>query len=210
MYFANYCLKSLLKTTLTEFLKGIKNNDKKILKKIQVIFFNINFLYLLVSFLISLIINDFINILTHGKLIDSAKYIPFLFLSSQAAINLFITENYLILQNKVKFLSSISSLGSILFILSLPITLYYFQLWGAVLSYMSLRFFLFIFMQKQIKNYYFSRWNNNFYLIFFISLILLVILNLSYLNSFLTYTLAVMTLLSITFVFNNFIKSLKL
>lgn len=209
MYFSYTLIKNTLKTILSDLLKAIKNSDKKNLKKIQEIFLNINYLFLLFSLLISLTINDFINILTHGKLVEAAKYVPFLFLITQLTVNHFIIENYLILQNKIKSISTITSSANILFILSLPITLYYFQLWGAILSYGLLKFFINILLQKKIDDFYFSKLNRNFYLTFFISLILLIILNLSNLNNFLIYISVIFILFLIGIVLKDFIKSLK-
>jgi len=209
MYFSYTLIKNTLKTILSDFLKSIKKSDKKKLEKIQEIFLNMNYLFLLFSLLISLTINDFINILTHGKLVESAKYVPFLFLITQIAINQFIAQNYLILQNKIKSISVTTTLLNIFFILSLPITLYCFQLWGAVLSYGLLRFMIVILLQKKIDDFYFSKLNRNFYLTFFISLTLLTILNLSNLNNFLVYISAIFILFFIGVVLKEFIKSLK-
>ena len=209
MYFAFNIVKGTLKTILSDFLKAIKNKNKANLTKIEKIFFNINLLFFLSSILISLFIYDFINLLTHGKLVEAAKYVPFLFLITQTSLNYFIVENYLILQNKVKLLSLTVTYSNIFLIVLLPFFLYFFNLWGLVALYGLQRLLFILYIQNKIKNYYFVKFNINFYLTFFSSLLVLVLLNIFTLNNFLFYSLALFLIIIIIITLKNFIRSLK-
>ena len=205
-FFYNF-IKNVLKIFLSEFIRIIQIKSKARIYRLENKFIDFNYIYFFLSILASLLSYEVIKILTHGKFLDSAKYVPFLFLITLTSLQTFINENYLINSNKIKLLMLIKSSSNIFFIFLMPFSLFYFGIWGLIFLHALNQFFINFLYTKFINlNPFFDRFNINFYKTFFLSLISLLILLTVNINF---YTKIILILICIFFLFKYLFKFLN-
>jgi O-antigen/teichoic acid export membrane protein len=205
-FFYNF-IKNFLKIFLSEFIKVIQNKSKSRTYRLENIFIDFNCIYFLLSILASLLSYDVIKILTHGKFIDSAKYVPFLFLITLTSLQNFINENYIIQINKIKRLMKIKISCNIFFIFLMPLFLFLFGIWGIIFLLGFNQLFINFLYTKYFNLYFFfSRFNKSFYKTFFLSFAFLLILLIVNVNVYIKF---ILLLICIIFLFKYLLKFLN-
>jgi O-antigen/teichoic acid export membrane protein len=162
--------KGLQKNFISDLINVFKKYSSYKINFIESKLIEINYLFFYLCVIATLFSHDVLELLTHGKFVDSAIYVPFWFLVGIISMQDFVLQNYLIVKKKINIILKISTFSNLYLIILMPIFIKFFGIFGCVLFYISYKF-LSVYLKRLnchqiiLLNYY-----KNYNLIFFLSL----------------------------------------
>jgi len=178
--FLNFFLmiyKNTLKNFLSDFITNIKN--KSLLNDIEKKLIDFNYLFLYSCIIVNFYSYDLLNILSNGKFIESASYIPFWYLVCIVSIQNFIYSNFLLAKKKIRILLLTEIISSLFLLIFTYVILKFFGIKTFIIFYIFTRLFLNYLRYYSIdkSKLFFGDYQINFFKIFIFCLFLTIILS---------------------------------
>jgi hypothetical protein len=169
--------KNTLKNFLSDFISNIKN--KNLLNDIEKKLIDLNYLFLYSCIIVNFYSFDLLNILSNGKFIESASYIPFWYLVCIVSIQNFVYSNYLLAKKKIRILLLTEIISSLFLLIFTYVILKFFGIKTFIIFYIFTRLFLNYLRYYSIdkSKLFFGDYQINFFKIFIFCLFLTIILS---------------------------------
>jgi len=162
--------KGLQKNFISDLINIFKRYSSYKINFIESKLIEINYLFFYLCVLVNLFSHDVLALLTHGKFLESALYVPFWFLVGIISMQDFVLQNYLIVKKKLKIILRISIFTNLYLIILMPFFIKFFGIFGCVLFYISYKFFTVYLKRLNCHKIVLFNYYKNYNLIFFLSL----------------------------------------